>query len=56
MNKLLLDEHDYDYQGWVSSIDDSMVAADVIKCYRKRGHSENFIRELTNGLDLHHYP
>ncbi|MFK7873241.1 MAG: transposase, partial [Oligoflexales bacterium] len=23
---------------------------------RKRGHCENFIRELKNGLDLHHYP
>jgi hypothetical protein len=56
VNKLLLDEHDYDYQGWVSSIDDSMAAADDIKFYRKRGPSENFIRELKNGLDLHHYP
>ncbi len=55
-NRLLLTEQDYDYQGWVSSIDDSMSSADVIKFYRKRGHSENFIRELKNGLDMHHYP
>jgi glutaredoxin-related protein len=56
VNKLNLTEEGYDYQGWISSIDDSMPAAEVIKFYRKRGHSENFIRELKNGLDLHHYP
>jgi hypothetical protein len=35
LNKLILTEEDYDYQGWVSSIDDSMPAADVISFYRK---------------------
>jgi len=33
-----------------------MSGADVIKLYRGRGHAENFIRELKNGMDLHHYP
>ncbi|SMF84829.1 IS1380 family transposase [Pseudobacteriovorax antillogorgiicola] len=56
LNKLILEESDYDYQGWVSNICESMSAEEVIKLYRKRGHCENFIRELKNGLDLHHYP
>ncbi len=49
-------DDDYDYQGWVSSISDVVAADEVVKLYRKRGHAENFIRELKNGMDLHHYP
>jgi hypothetical protein len=49
-------EEDYDYQGWVSSIGDDTPPAEVVKFYRGRGHAENFIRELKNGMDLHHYP
>lgn len=37
VNKLLLYEQDYDKGGWVSSIDDSMPAADHIKVYHKTG-------------------
>jgi hypothetical protein len=54
--QLIHGEEDYDYQGWVSSIDGSTSAVEVIKFYRGRGHAENFIRELKNGMDLHHYP
>jgi hypothetical protein len=54
--QLVKGDDDYDYQGWVSSISHAIDAVDVIKLYRGRGHAENFIRELKNGLDLHHYP
>jgi hypothetical protein len=54
--QLVLGDDDYDYQGWVSSISHAIDAVDVVKKYRGRGHAENFIRELKNGMDLHHYP
>lgn len=54
--QLLHGEEDYDYQGWVSNIDSRMSAIEVVQFYRGRGHAENFIRELKNGMDLHHYP
>ena len=28
----------------------------VIFFYRRRGHAENYILELKNGYDMHHYP
>lgn len=55
-NQPILGDDDYDYQGWISSISDTVSAAEVVKIYRKRGNAENFIRELKNGMDLHHYP
>lgn len=33
-----------------------MKSEDVILFYRKRGHAENFIWEVKNGFDLHHFP
>ena len=54
--QLILGDDDYDYQGWVSSISHAIDADDVVKLYRGRGHAENYIRELKNGMDLHHYP
>ena len=54
--QLIKGDDDYDYQGWISSISHATDAADVVKLYRGRGHAENFIRELKNGFDLHHYP
>lgn len=55
-NQLVFGDHDYDYQGWITSLSDTVSADEVVKFYRRRGHAENFIRELKNGLDLHHYP
>ncbi len=55
-SQLIKGDDDYDYHGWVSNISLTMDSVDVIKLYRKRGHAENFIRELKNGLDMHHYP
>lgn len=54
--QLVKGEEDYDYYGWVTNMSSDVPAVDVIKFYRKRGHAENFIRELKNGLDLAHYP
>jgi hypothetical protein len=47
----------WEYYGWITTIgSEIMKAEDVIFFYRKRGHAENFIRELKNGFDLHHFP
>lgn len=54
--QLIKGDADYDYQGWVSSISHATEPEDIVKFYRGRGHAENFIRELKNGFDLHHYP
>ena len=52
-----LTHDDYDYYSWCTSIGSGeMSIADVISFYRKRGHAENFIRELKYGFDLKHYP
>lgn len=55
-DQFVLGDDDYDYLGWITSLSDTIEAVGVVKLYRKRGHAENFIRELKNGLDLHHYP
>jgi len=54
--KLVTTSDDYDYQGWISSLGNNWDGVEIIKLYRKRGHCENFIRELKNGFDLKHYP
>ena len=55
-NKMFLAQDDYRYQAWISNISDTSSAIEIVKLYRKRGHAENFVKELKNGLDLHHYP
>ena len=55
-HQIVKGEEDYDYYGWVTNMSYTVSAEDVVKFYRKRGHAENFIRDLKNGLDLHHYP
>lgn len=55
-SQLVNGDDDYDYQGWISNISHAMDPDEIVKMYRKRGHAENFIRELKNGMDLHHYP
>jgi glutaredoxin-related protein len=55
-DQLIKGDADYDYRGWISNMSDTVEAEDVIKFYRGRGHAENSIRELKNGMDLHHYP
>ncbi|MBF0440577.1 MAG: transposase [Oligoflexales bacterium] len=50
-------ESDYDYHAFVTSIGAyEMSGAAVIEFYRGRGNAENFLKEIKNGLDLHHYP
>ncbi|MFW7377290.1 MAG: IS1380 family transposase [Oligoflexus sp.] len=53
-NQLVKGEQDYHYRAWISNMSEAKTAIEVIKFYRGRGHAENFIRELKNGLDLHH--
>lgn len=53
----LFEDARWDYYGWITSIgSEAMKAEDLLLFYRKRGHAENFIRELKNGFDLHHFP
>lgn len=48
---------EYDYFAWVTNIfEHEMPKEDLVMFYRKRGHSENFIRELKHNFDLKHYP
>lgn len=48
---------DYDYFAWITNIGEGEMSDDaVIRFYRGRGHTENFIRELKYGFDLKHYP
>ena len=54
---LFKQKDDYDYYAFATTIGaHEMTNEEVIKFYRKRGNAENFIKELKNGLDLHHYP
>ncbi len=53
----LFEDARWEYYAWITSISSELMKAeDVVLFYRKRGHAENFIRELKNGLDLHHFP
>ena len=45
------------YQAYITTESSSELSAeDAVELYRKRGNAENFIRELKNGFDLHHFP
>jgi hypothetical protein len=45
------------FQAYITSESSSDLSAeDAVDLYRKRGNAENFIRELKNGFDLHHFP
>lgn len=45
------------YQAYITSISSSeMDGEEIVKLYRQRGNAENYIRELKNGYDLHHFP
>ena len=47
----------YDHYGWVTNIGTSEKSdEEIIEFYRKRGNAENFIKELKNGYDIHHFP
>lgn len=47
----------YDHYAFVSNISESeMSHEDLLKFYQKRGNAENYIRELKNGFDIHHFP
>jgi hypothetical protein len=45
------------YQAYVTTESSSELSAEAaVELYRQRGNAENFIRELKNGFDLHHFP
>jgi hypothetical protein len=45
------------YQAYITSISSRLMdGEEIVALYKKRGHAENFIRELKNGFDLHHFP
>jgi hypothetical protein len=45
------------YQAYVTTESVSELTAEAaVELYRQRGNAENFIRELKNGFDLHHFP
>jgi hypothetical protein len=47
----------YDYHAWVTNMGEhEMNNEKLIDFYKKRGNAENFIRELKNGFDMHHFP
>lgn len=51
------DKEDYDYFAWLTAIGEhEMKNEKIILFYRGRGHAENYIREMKNGYDMHHYP
>lgn len=50
-------ENSYDYAAWVTNIGEHQKHhEDLVMFYRGRGNAENFIRELKNGFDIHHFP
>ncbi len=53
----LFDDSPYDYRAFFTNTNDHEFKwEEVIEFYTKRGNSENFIRELKNGFDIHHFP
>jgi hypothetical protein len=53
----LFDDARYDYYAFVTNIAHSeLTAPEIVNFYRKRGNSENFIKEDKYGFDLKHYP
>ncbi|NRA67288.1 MAG: IS1380 family transposase [Pseudobacteriovorax sp.] len=50
-------EGQYDYRAFLTSYGEHEKKDwQVILFYRKRGNAENFIKEIKNGYDLHHFP
>ncbi len=50
-------EDRYDYYGFVTNIGHhEMRDEDLLDFYRARGNAENYIKELKNGFDMHHFP
>jgi hypothetical protein len=53
----LFDKDPYDYRAWFTNTGDHEFSwEEVIGFYNGRGNSENLIRELKNGFDIHHFP
>lgn len=48
---------DYDYRAFITNLGQHEMSDEkIILFYQKRGNAENYIRELKNGFDFHHFP
>lgn len=53
----LFDKDPYDYRAFVTNLGSHEKKDDeIIFLYHGRGNAENYIRELKNGFDIHHFP
>lgn len=51
------DNHPYHYYSIVTNISSQeMNSEKILKFYRKRANVENFIKDIKNGMDFHHFP
>lgn len=51
------DNHPYHYYAIVTNISHSeMTNENILRFYRKRANVENYIKDLKNGMDFHHFP
>jgi hypothetical protein len=56
-NQPLFAQDRYEYRAWVTTIGaHERKAEKIILLYRKRGHAENFIKEIKYNFDLKHFP
>ncbi len=56
-NPDIFDKDPYDYRAWFTNTGDHEFKWEqVIEFYRGRGNAENYIREIKNGFDMHHFP
>lgn len=51
------DHHPYHYYAIVTNMSNAeMTSEKIIALYRKRAQVENYIKDLKNGMDFHHFP
>ncbi len=51
------DNHPYHYYAIVTNMSNSVMTNEkIIQFYRKRANVENYIKDLKNGMDFHHFP
>jgi hypothetical protein len=56
-NATIYDPDPFEYRAWITNIGEGNWNHEkVVNFYKKRGNAENFIRELKNGFDMHHFP
>lgn len=57
LNPTKEDKHPYHYYAVVTDMSESEMSHEhILKFYRKRSQVENYIKDIKNGLDFHHFP